>query len=326
MANANLTAAKTAKNDEFYTRIEDIENELGHYWQHFKDATVLCNCDDPTYSNFWKYFFLNFEAMGLRKLISTHYDRVNSTYKMEYDGQGDPVVIPLESNGDFASAECVRLLEESDIVITNPPFSEFRKYVKQLMDYQKKFLIIGSENAITYKEFFPYLKDNMVWKGFNHVHEFLQPDGSIKKFGNICWFTNLDISKRHEDLILYKQYSPEEYPTYDNYDAINVDRVADIPMDYDGVMGVPITFMDKYNPEQFEIIGADGYDGTPFTKKYSAKEKVVNGVHMASKTGALGCVIRMDSYGKGTYFDVGYPVKAVYKRIFIKKKRTGKVG
>ena len=255
-ANTNLRNAKRAKNDEFYTMLSDIENELKHYRDHFKGKVIYCNCDNPEWSNFWNYFYLNFEPLGLKKLIATFYDKDNPVYKAEYDGK-EVVKTPLEGNGDFRSAECIECLEEADIVVTNSPFSLFREFIGQLMEYGKKFLIIGNENAITYKEFFPLLKDNKVWKGFNHVKEFRQPDGTTKKFGNIAWFTNLDIKKRHEELILYKRYNPEEYPKYDNYDAINVDKVVEIPMDYEGVMGVPVSFFDKYCPEQFEIIGTD---------------------------------------------------------------------
>lgn len=261
--NANLHKAKNAKNDEFYTQLTDVAKELMHYKKHFKDKIVFCNCDDPTWSAFWKYFHLNFAELGLKKLISTHYDREEATYKMEYTGGDDNdievgVKTPLEGNGDFRNKECLDLLDESDIVVTNPPFSLFREYVAVLMEHEKKFLIIGNKNAITYKEFFPLLKDDDVWIGCTNVKEFLQPDGSIKKFGNIGWFTNLDVAKRHEKLILWKHYTEEEYPKYDNYDAINVDKVSEIPCDYDGVMGVPITFLDSFNPEQFEILGYTG--------------------------------------------------------------------
>lgn len=258
--NSNLANARNAKNDEFYTQLTDVSKELKHYRKHFKGKTVFCNCDDPTWSAFWKYFHLNFTVLGLKKLISTHYDKDEPTYKMVYEGGDDNnievgVKTPLHGNGDFRNQECIELLKESDIVVTNPPFSLFRDYVAQLMEYGKKFIIIGSKNAITYKEFFPLLKDNKVWIGYNNVNNFQQPDGSFKKFGNIGWFTNLDIKKRHENLILYKQYSLEEYPKYDNYDVINVNKVAEIPIDYDGVMGVPITFLDNYCEEQFEILG-----------------------------------------------------------------------
>ena len=260
-ANANLHKAKDAKNDEFYTQLTDVAKELMHYKEHFKDKIVLCNCDDPTWSAFWKYFHLNFAELGLKKLISTHYDREEATYKMEYTGGDDNdievgVKTPLEGNGDFRNQECLDLLDECDIVVTNEPFSLFREYIAVLMEHEKKFLIIGNKNAITYKEFFPLLKDNEVWIGYESPSEFDTPNGLSKKVQGLCrWFTNLDIQKRHEKLILWKKYTPEEYPRYDNYDAINVDKVSEIPCDYDGVMGVPVTFMDKYNPDQFEILG-----------------------------------------------------------------------
>lgn len=259
--NANLIKAKKAKNDEFYTQLTDVSKELMHYKQHFKDKIVFCNCDDPTWSAFWKYFHLNFEALGLKKLISTHYDKTEPTYKMEYAGGDDNdievgVKTTLEGNGDFRNQECLDLLDEADIVVTNPPFSLFREYVACLMKHKKKFIIIGNKNSITYKEFFPLIKDDKVWIGYNSPSEFDTPDGMTKKVQGLCrWFTNLDIAKCHEKLILRKHYLPEEYPHYDNYDAINVNKVSEIPCDYDGVMGVPITFFDKYNPEQFEIIG-----------------------------------------------------------------------
>ena len=259
--NANLNKAKAAKNDEFYTQLTDISKELMHYKKHFKGQTILCNCDNPTWSAFWKYFHLNFKALGLKKLISTHYDKTEPTYKMEYEGGDDNdievgVKTPLQGNGDFRNQECIELLKESDIVVTNPPFSLFREYVAQLMEYKKKFIIIGNKNAVTNKDFFPLLKDNKVWIGYNSPVEFNTPEGVTKKINGLSrWFTNLDIKKRHEKLVLWKTYTPEEYPTYDNYEAINVNKVAEIPVDYNGIMGVPISFMSKYNPEQFEIVG-----------------------------------------------------------------------
>lgn len=197
-ANANLHKAKDAKNDEFYTQLTDVAKELMHYKAHFKDKIVLCNCDDPTWSAFWKYFHLNFAELGLKKLISTHYDRENPTYKMEYAGGDDNdievgVKVPLEGNGDFRNQECIELLKEADIVVTNPPFSLFREYVAVLMEHEKEFLIIGNMNAITYKEIFPLIKDNKIWLGCTNVKEFIQPDGSLKKFGNVGWFTNLEL-------------------------------------------------------------------------------------------------------------------------------------
>lgn len=273
--NNNLHAAKKAANDEFYTRIEDIENELRYYKDHFKNKIIFCNCDDPEESNFWKYFELNFEFLELKKLISTHYNATEPSYKLELIGdidgdgkvtKGDIIKTPLKQNGDFRSPECVEILKEADIVVTNPPFSIIRDYIAQLDEYNKKFIFIGPQNIITYKEVFPLIKDNKLWLGYTHPKEFVKPDGNFQKFGNISWFTNLEIKKRKEDLLLYKKYNAKDYPKYDNYDAINVDKVKDIPMDYYGVMGVPITFLDSYNPKQFEIIGmgednGKGYSG-----------------------------------------------------------------
>lgn len=271
MKNSNLHAAKAAKNDEFYTRLTDVANELCNYKAHFANKVVFCNCDDPDYSAFWKYFHLNFAELGLKRLVSTHYDRDKSTYKMEYNGGNDNDVtvgtkVPLEGNGDFRNQECIDILDGCDIVVTNPPFSLFREYIAQLVKHNKKFLVIGSKNAITYKEIFPLIKDNKLWIGCTSPNEFIIPGGEItKQVNGLCrWFTNLEHSKRNEKLILWKRYNPAEYPKYDNYDAINVDKVGDIPLDYDGVMGVPITFLDKYCPEQFEIVafrkGEDGKD------------------------------------------------------------------
>lgn len=296
MANSALTAAKAAKKDEFYTRLEDINNELRHYREHFRGKTVLCNCDDPRVSNFFTYFAYNFEFLGLKKLITTCYKNqdmdlfsLNKSEQAVYliyegDKNGNRVpdaeeigVHPLKGDGDFRSAECVELLKEADIVVTNPPFSLFREYVAQLIEYDKKFLIIGHQNAITYKEIFPLIKNNQIWLGYGFkggAGHFISKyedvatagdhrEGMIRVSG-VVWFTNLDTKKRHEDLILYKSYTPIEYPKYDNYDAINVNKSSDIPYDYDGAMGVPITFLDKYNPKQFEIIkfrkGDDGKD------------------------------------------------------------------
>ena len=306
--NSNLQQANKAKQDEFYTQLSDIEKELRHYKKHFKDKTVFCNCDDPYESNFFKYFAMNFNFLGLKKLIATCYDhspfagnelplfeiKNNKTaYKIEIsevtDENGDGAIdladvelliknhkntlTTLKGNGDFRSAECIELLQQADIVVTNPPFSLFREYVAQLIRYDKKFLIIGNKNAITYKEIFPLIKENRLWIGLtirSGDREFRVPGNyttrsaslRIDEKGNkyikvpgVHWFTNLDYPQRHEDLVLYKHYTTEEYPRYDNYDAINVDKTTDIPYDYDGVMGVPITFLDKYNPEQFEIIG-----------------------------------------------------------------------
>lgn len=297
--NNNLQKAKNTKNDEFYTQLTDIDKELAHYKEHFRDKIVYCNCDDPTKSAFWKYFHQHFAELQLKKLISTHYHREMSIYKMEYTGGDDNnietgIKTQLKGNGDFSSQECLDILDECDIVVTNPPFSLFKNYVPILIAHKKKFLIIGNKNAITYKEFFPLLKDNKVWIGYNNVKSFIQLDGSIKKFGNIGWYTNLEIEKRHEKLILNKKYTPKEYSNYDNYLAINVNKVIDIPYDYNGVIGVPITFLDKYNPDDFEILGADEAEGKGLS----------NGLYIQGSK-------YKQCYANG---------KRIYKRIFIRKK------
>ncbi|MBM4104638.1 MAG: modification methylase [Planctomycetes bacterium] len=309
--NKNLRIAKNAKKDEFYTQLFDIEKEMKHYKSQFRGKVVYCNCDDPYESNFFKYFAANFNAMGIKKLITTSYVKspivgeqlplfemeglkpsgkepfkieikevtdINSDgainlddveYLLKHDKN---TATPLLGNGDFRSEECIKLLKKADIIITNPPFSLFREYISQLVEYDKKFLVLGDQNAITYKEIFKFIKENKIWLGYDNggTKWFQVPDdydittdsrGKIENgnkyfsMGRIVWFTNLDTTKRHKNLYLYKNYKPEEYPKYDNYDAINVNRYVDIPSDYKGVMGVPITFVDKYSPEQFEIIG-----------------------------------------------------------------------
>lgn len=318
--NKNLNKANKAKNDEFYTQLSDIENELRHYQPHFKDKIIFCNCDDPEESNFFRYFALNFNHLGLKKLIATHFHTERKTYKLvldrELDMNADGKInlqdiqkIPLEQNGDFRSPECVELLKEADIIITNPPFSLFREYVAQLMEYNKKFVIVGNQNAITYKEIFPLIKENKIWlgKGFKgnaahfinkHYEDYATAgdhrEGMIRVSG-VMWFTNLDLAKRHEIFDLWATYNPDDYPRYDNYNAIEVSKTKNIPMDYDGVMGVPITFMDKYNPEQFEIVGATESEGKGFS----------NGLWLEESKTAQPLINQ----------------KKVYKRIFIKHKR-----
>lgn len=340
MANKNLNAAKTAKKDEFYTQLTDIERELQHYWPHFRDKVVLCNCDDPYESNFFKYFALRFNQLGLKKLICTCYDgspvmgtelslfsldaegnEKKTAYKVEItevtdvngDGavdladveyliQNDKNVLScLQGNGDFRSRECIELLKEADIVVTNPPFSLFREYIAQLMGYEKKFLIIGNVNAVSYKEVFPLIKDNRLWFGpsiNSGDRKFHVPDDyplnaagcgvdidgrRFIRVKGVRWFTNLDHHKRHEEMDLVCRYSQDEYPTYDNYDAIDVSNTSDIPFDYEGIMGVPITFLDKYNPDQFEIVGAETNDFAeslgikPIGKEWLDKYRSVGG-------------------------------------------------
>jgi hypothetical protein len=275
VANGNLTKAKKAKKDEFYTQLEDIEKELRHY--DFTDKTIYCNCDNPNLSNFYKYFKLNFHYLKINKLICTGYNPDGNGFYGEYDGKNE-IIKQLNSNGDFRSEECIEFLKECDVVVTNPPFSLFREYVAQLMEYGKKFLIIGNTNGITYKEIFPYIKANQLWLGcssFNSGMYFRVPNDyeyadtykfdrerngdKVMRVSSICWYTNIGHSRKNTELDLYKKYSADEYPKYDNYDAIEVSRVENIPMDYEGVMGVPITFLDKYCPTQFEIIGLNRY-------------------------------------------------------------------
>lgn len=335
--NANLNSAAKAKKDEFYTQLADIENELRHYRRHFRGKVVFCNCDDPYESNFFKFFAMNFNSLGLKKLIATCYasspivytqlsmfdcgisvdkdppPRKSLPYKVEIsevtdengDGRVDLADVEyllknrknaltlLEGDGDFRSPECVELLKEADIVVTNPPFSLFREYVAQLMEYGKKFIIIGNINATTYKEVFPLIARNKLWFGpsihsgdrkFNVPDDYplnaagcgIDEDGrKFIRIKGVRWFTNLDFDQRHEKLILYRTYNPIDYPKYDNYDAINVDKTTDIPCDYFGVMGVPITFLDKYNPEQFEIVALrKGKDGKEYV--YSFTEGTYN--------------------------------------------------
>lgn len=276
--NSRLSVARRNKQDEYYTQTSDIESELVHYRDQFKDCVIFCNCDDPEYSNFWLYFKLNFDFLGLKKLITTHYDEDEPTYKLVIDGtkrdrNGNPVErkSKLKGNGDFRSPEAVKILQESDIVVTNPPFSLFRDYISQLMAYDKKFLVIGNKNAVTYTEVSNYISDNKMWIGVRPMNKDMWlevpdgynyekiVDGMKLKHIMACWYTNLPHSKRYEDLILVKNYygNESDYPRFDNYDAINVDKVKDIPGDYEGAMGVPITFLDKYNPEQFEVVDAN---------------------------------------------------------------------
>jgi len=301
MAGGKLDGAKNAKADEFYTQLSDIEKEVKNYKEHFKNKTVFCNCDDPENSNFYYYFVSNFDELGLKKLITTHFELNKPSYMLEYiggatiTGSKDDILKSANSiarkkklkqnfqqgsqddlfnlepvrsfSGDFRSPECIELLEESDIVVTNPPFSLFRDYIEQLMSYNKKFLIIGNINAITYKEVFKYIKENKMWTGvstfnqglFFEVPEHLEcqkvENGKrLVRVSSVCWFTNLDHRRHHEEVVLWAKYNPDLYPKFDNYDAIEVSTYKDIPFDYEGIMGVPITFIDKYNPEQFEIV------------------------------------------------------------------------
>ena len=343
MASKDQLKARADKKDEFYTQITDIEKEMKNYREHFKGKTILCNCDDPRVSNFFKYFALKFNEFGLKKIISTCYKNQNvdlfsqndceKAVYIEYTGNpNDPTntdfstieVKELKGNGDFRSAECIELLKQADIVVTNPPFSLFREYVAQLFEYEKKFIILGNMNAISYKEIFAMMKENKIWLG-QSIHsgdrEFGVPSDyplnasgcRVDENGNkfirvkgVRWFTNLEYKERHEDLILVKKYTPDDYPTYDNYDAINVDKTNDIPKDYDGVIGVPITFLDKYNPDQFQILGiADRNNSSGLRTKVYTAEDVPNYNDLNRSS-----VIKTN----GTY-------KTTYTRILIKRKR-----
>lgn len=335
MANKNLSAAKSAKKDEFYTQMTDIERELQHYWPYFRDKVVLCNCDDPYESNFFKYFALRFNQLGLKKLICTCYDGSpvqgnellldfgdftddpkKIAYKVEItevkdlneDGAVDLADVQyllkndknaislLKQHGDFRSTECIELLKQADIVVTNPPFSLFREYLGQLMQYKKKFVIVGHQNAITYKEVFPLIKENKVWLGYGFkggAAHFFSPYEDIAtatdhrkdmiRVSGVNWFTNLEIPKRNEEMDLVCRYSPEEYPVYDNYEAIDVSRTADIPCNYPGVMGVPVTFLDKYCPEQFEIIGNEYDLNIPKGRGYIKGKRMYSRIFIRNK-------------------------------------------
>lgn len=332
--NKNLHAAKRNKQDEFYTQLSDIENELRFYKNHFRGKTVFCNCDDPYESNFFKYFALHFNSLGLKKLIATGYVTspvagkelalfddeadtpknqpyvvyINEVTDLNGDGRTDlqdvELLLKMRKNtrrklhgddtypaGDFRSAESIALLKQADIVVTNPPFSIFTDYIKQLVDYNKKFLIVGNQNNFLYKEILPMFLHNTVWLGNSCGHwwfkvppyyeekmtDYKMDDTGQKwrRMGNICWFTNLDYKERYMDLVLYKRYNPVDYPKFDNYDAINVNKVSDIPCDYDGVMGVPITFLSKCNPLQFDVVGVAKFNGAPKIKGKSLYTRIL---------------------------------------------------
>ena len=393
--NSNLGVAKTAKNDEFYTQLSDIEKELKHYRSHFSDKIVLCNCDDPFESNFFKYFVLNFNRLGLKKLIATcyysspivgqqlycYFDKsgqmrlsygdeisnntnpkrnpkrpykaiVTSVHDTTGDGgidmvdvaklfmSGENKLTELEGNGDFRSDECLKLLDEADIVVTNPPFSLFREYIATLMQHNKKFVVIGNQNAITYKEIFSFIMKNQLWLGSTSPKEFVVPaeianrnntyvreDGAtIAKFGNVCWFTNLDLKKRHEEMILINYYNTDKYYHFDNYDAINVDKISDIPQDYSGIMGVPITFLDKYNPSQFEIVGYTAKDmGVDCLKFYKDLEQSMDGKPFVRnmKSARFSPMISVSERPKKTCYRAsnanGYLLKT-YGRVLLRNK------
>lgn len=370
MANKNLNAAKIDKQDEYYTRLEDINEELRNYREHFRGKTVLCNCDDPRVSNFFTYFAYNFEFLGLKRLITTCYksqsidlfsknvceQAVYLIYDGDRNGNNIPDaeeigIHPLKGDGDFRSQECIDLLKQADIVVTNPPFSLFREYIAQLIEYDKKFLIIGNKNLLTKKEIFPLIMQNKVWVGCTPMKvdllfewpkdvqeivlassgkqgsKFRVVDGKVLGRSPSIWYTNLDIKKRHEEIFLFKKYSPEKYPHYDNYDAIEVGKIEDIPCDYEGVMGVPLTFMDKYNPDMFELLGLssgrDEFIVRP-TKRYFNPKQYTNGnVSNGGKVNTHANILYKEKPVSKTYYTAdnadGYLI-SVYDRIFIRRK------
>lgn len=346
MANTSLDKAKKAKDNEFYTRYDDIQAELNHYRDQFRGKVVYCNCDDPAESAFSDFFKLNFDHYGLKKLICTRYvksdlfsqawlDPMHRVgYRIEITGKDKCEKIDLEEGGDFRSTECIELLKEADIVCTNPPFSLFREYIQQLIQYHKKFLVIGNKNAITYKEVFPLLANNEVWLGYTVPNKFVRPDGTeTTNMSGLCrWWTNLDTTKRHEDMILYEEYTPEKFPHYDNYDAIEVNKVKSIPKDYFGVMGVPITFLDNYNPEQFEILGllqssTDEQAGIPNLRYYSDFKEMRQDLTYTGASGnkANGNPVLSGKSKKGNFLyneQTKEYVHSVYARITIKRKES----
>lgn len=361
-SNKTLRKANKEKNDEFYTQLSDIEKELRHYKKDFNGKVIFCNCDDPRVSNFFHYFSYNFDQLGLKTLITTCYKsqdadlfsekKSEKAIYLEYTGDknGDNIpnpeeigIIQLKGDGDFRSKECIELLKQSDIVVTNPPFSLFREYVAQLIEYDKKFIIIGNQNSITYKEIFKLIKENKIWLGYGfnrgvahfenkHYIDYAtdtdHKEGMIRVSG-IVWFTNIETKKRHEDLILYKSYygNEHEYPKYDNYDAINVDKTKDIPIDYEGAIGVPITFIDKYNPDQFEIVALGIVGSIEFTcnKKMELLDKT------GSPTGkytmnAKGTLYRQydpktDKSPSFKNVETGELYSSIYARVIIKNKK-----
>lgn len=284
MGNTNLSSARVNPNDEFYTQLEDISMELKHYREHFKDKHVFMNADDPEESHFWKYFKLNFDFLGLKKITSTHFHHSEPTYRLDYDGK-EITKTELEQNGDFRSPEAIEILKECDIVVTNPPFSLYREYIAQLIKYNKKFLIIGNYNSITYKEVFPLIKEDKVWVGVSpRSMEFVLPDGSTKSV-NASWFTNLEVNRRSQKISLYEKYNKDKFYSYYDYDAINVDRVNQIPLDYYGKIGVPITFLENHNPNQFRVLDVvepcieiSELMKDPNFKEFKSRQVVKNGV------------------------------------------------
>lgn len=340
--NKSMQKAKTVKNDEFYTRLEDIENEISmhaDYVRQFEGKTVLCNCDDPEWSNFFQFFRLHFKQLKLKKVIFTHYEMNGSqSYKLEWDGSYigydtlNLIKTPLNGNGDFRSTECVALLDECDVVVTNPPFSLLREFIGLIIEHKKDMVIIANEVQCTSKEIFPLFQGGKLNFGYNHVKEFVIPGGAVKKFGNIAWFTTFNLDKYNEELPLCGQYEghENEYPKYDNYDAIEVNQIRRIPRDYFGIMGVyGPSFLAKYNREQFEVLGCTTFDNVPFRiikeyKKLGYQFYKNDGIS-ESGSGALRDKMSPKISGKGTSdFSVspnGEILHGVNSRIFIKRKK-----
>ncbi len=340
--NKNLNDSKRRKNDEFYTLLPDIEAELQHYKKRFRGKIIYCNCDNPEFSNFWKYFKAHFKEYGIKKLIATYYDSGKPTYKYVLDSENDePVKTPLYGDGDFRSLECIEILKEADIIVTNPPFSLFREYIAQLIKYDKRFVIIGSLNAVGYRDVFPLIMKGKIWISSNNQHQFFRiPDdydiGVTKvdsdghkyaAIGNIAWFTNIRTQREFANLPLTALYSPEKYPHYDNYDAINVNRLSEIPCDYDGVMGVPVTFIAKYNPGQFKILGittgSDAFEASP-TKKYINPIRIGSNNKGGSSTNTSAVLFLSEPPEDGAYYtadNVEGFLKVLYKRILIQKNK-----
>ena len=341
--NDNLSNARQVKNDEFYTKLSDIEKELIHYNEMFVGKTIYCNCDNPVKSNFVQWFYMNFNILHLKRIIVTAFNSAACNGGDYWDSDFATVnpksiaiskeiskdVRKLNGNGDFRSDECIELLKQADIVVTNPPFSLFREYVKVLMDNNKDFVILGNMNAIKCKEVFPYIKENRIGLGYhlNGDKTFKTPAGTEQKFGNIFWYTTLPIAKHNDKLILYKHYTPEEFPKYDNYDAINVDKTCDIPYDYDGAMGVPISFIEKYNPQQFEILGQTSgrfeFGIGPTVKYENTLQNNPDGTTSnGSKINTAPCLLFKDKPADKVYYTAsnreGY-IKQLYIRILISK-------
>ena len=320
--NGNLAMAKRVRDDEFYTLYEDVEAELDHYQDHFEGRRVYCNCDDADRSSFWRFFRSRFHELGLAGLVASCYVPGGHGKAWSYDGHGDPIASMLEGDGDFRSEECMAMLADSDIVASNPPFSLFRDYASALASSGKGFLAIGSLNAVTYKEVFPLIADGRIWLGYGHPKRFLRPGGGVQALGNVEWFTNLDIPKRHVPLELAAMYDPDGYPRYDNYDAIECGSVAGIPKDYEGTMGVPVTFLERHCPEQFDIVGITKSWNGRASKRYGEQIQVSRdgSRKRVSKLNDQPAMPRPDGRAGTYYICDGKEYVALYQRVLIRKR------